>query len=326
MPRVIKIFGVGVVVGTLLVPSFIAMAPTVTARAVSQIKNLVVPEVKLIFVGDLMFDRGVLGSVNKNFNGDFNQLFESASFLKEADLTFGNLEGPASDVGRNVGSIYSFRMKPESLVAAQVAGFDVLSVANNHAGDWTIDAFSDTIHRLGQLNILSPGGGSTYNQARTVQIREVKGLTVGFLGFTDVGPNWLAAGVASPGILLATDPNYAEIIATAAREVDILVVSIHFGEEYQVKSNDRQKYLSRLAIDSGAKIVVGHHPHVIQETETYKDGVIAYSLGNFIFDQSFSKETMEGGVLEIIIQDKAIKSSTLKKITLTPQYQPVPTW
>ncbi len=327
MSRLIKVFGLIIISTTLLVPSVVVLAPTVARQAISQIKTLVTPrETRLVFVGDLMFDRGVLSSVNKNFSGDFNRLFDNVSFIGEADVAFGNLEGPASDVGYNVGSIYSFRMRPESLEAAQAAGFDVVSVANNHSGDWTVAAFADTVARLKNLKLLYPGGGNNYEEATTVQVKKVNGLTIGFLGFSDVGPTWLSATSISPGILLASDPRYEDIIKAAASQVDILAVSIHFGEEYKLSSNTRQQYLARLAIDSGAKIVAGHHPHVIQELERYQGGVIAYSLGNFIFDQNFSRETMEGGVLEVTIEDKDITSVQLKKVLLNNHYQPVPAW
>ena len=97
---------------------------------------------------------------------------------------------------------------------------------------------------------------------------------------------------------------------------------MHFGEEYQGNANDRQKKLAHLAIDSGAKIVVGHHPHVVQEVEQYKNGVIAYSLGNFIFDQNFSKETMQGLALEIVLDGAEIISVKQNKIKINEFFQP----
>ncbi|MCE9628591.1 MAG: CapA family protein [Candidatus Vogelbacteria bacterium] len=284
------------------------------------------PEVSLVFVGDMMLDRGVNFSVQKNFGGDFNQLFTELDFIREADIAFGNLEGPVSDKGRNIGSIYSFRMKPESLQAVAAAGFDVLSVANNHAGDWTSEAFVDTVARIKNLNILPIGGGNNYQEASLVKIKEVRGVKVGFIGFSDVGPNWLAVGSSSPGILLASDPQFDQIIKTAAESVDVLVTSFHFGEEYLATSTSRQQVLARRAIDNGASLVIGHHPHVIEELERYKNGVIIYSLGNFIFDQGFSKETMEGGVLFVKLDGKKIESAELKKVKLDSRFKPSPAW
>jgi gamma-polyglutamate biosynthesis protein CapA len=279
-------------------------------------------EIKMVFVGDIMMDRAVRSSVEKNLEGDYGRLFEGVGFLKDADLAFGNLEGPVSDVGHNVGSIYSFRMAPASLLAVRDAGFDVLSVANNHAGDWSLVAFKDTLKRLSELNILAIGGGESYEQASQVQIKEISGIKIGFLAVSDVGPNWLKATDLQSGILLANDPNLPTLIKKASEGVDVLVVSYHFGEEYKTHSNIRQQFLAHQAIDNGATLVVGHHPHVIQETENYKNGVIAYSLGNFIFDQNFSPETMEGGVWEVVLDGAQIKSTDLKKVKLNNFFQP----
>ena len=124
-------------------------------------------------------------------------------------------------------------------------------------------------------------------------IIEKYGMKIGYLGFSDVGPEWMKASADQPGLLLASNPRFDEIIRKASAQVDHLIVSFHFGEEYQAEHNTRQEYLSHRAIDNGAKIVVGHHPHVIQDTEVYKESYIAYSLGNFIFDQSWSEPTMQ---------------------------------
>ena len=104
---------------------------------------------------------------------------------------------------------------------------------------------------------------------------------------------------AQAGILLASDPDFNEIVKNAASQVDYLVVSFHFGVEYQTKHNARQEYLAHEAVDDGAKIIIGSHPHVVEDTEVYKNSYIAYSLGNFIFDQSWSQPTMQGMLLQI---------------------------
>jgi len=134
---------------------------------------------------------------------------------------------------------------------------------------------------------------------KTPTIIEKNGIKVGYLAFSDVGPTGMEAGTEKAGILLASDPNFNEIIKNASKQVDYLVVSFHFGEEYQPKHNARQEYLAHQAIDDGAKIVIGTHPHIVEDTEIYKNGYIAYSLGNFIFDQSWSKPTMQGMLLEL---------------------------
>lgn len=280
--------------------------PENTNGVISPIKTQA--ETKIYFVGDIMLDRGVLSSVNKNFNGNFSELFKNVTELKNADILFGNLEGPVSDVGNNVGSKYSFRMNPSVLTTLKDVGFNILSFANNHVGDWNVSAFNDTLKRLGENNILATGAGINKDYAAIPVIIEKNGIRFGFLGFSDVGPNWMEAKENKPGILLASDPNFSSIIKTAKENTDVLIVSIHFGEEYEEIHNKKQENLAHLAIDAGADMIIGHHPHVIQDIEYYKEKPIFYSLGNFIFDQYFSKETMRGMVVMATFDGKELKN------------------
>jgi poly-gamma-glutamate synthesis protein (capsule biosynthesis protein) len=275
------------------------------------------PEIKdpnfvtLSFVGDIMMARGVRNSVVKNFNNDYSALFEKAEVLKKSDIVFGNLEGTASDQGVDQKNLYSFRMDPAVITALRGAGINVLSVANNHVADWGRDAYIDTLSRLKENEILFAGGGNNKEEAKKVAVIEKYGMKIGFLGFSDKGPNYMTASDEKAGVLLASDPNFDEIVKSAAEQVDYLVVSFHFGEEYQTTHDARQENLAHRAIDDGAKIVIGHHPHVVQDTEVYKNGFIAYSLGNFIFDQSWSKPTMQGMILDIKLNNNG--SMTVRK-------------
>ncbi len=257
-----------------------------------------------------MLDRGVKSSVNKNFSGDFNQLFKNVEIFKNDDISFLNLEGPVSDIGHKVGSIYSFRMPVDTVPVLKNMGIDIVSFANNHVGDYTIAAFTDTMERLLQNEISWTGAGYHYDDAKTVRIITVNNIKIGFIGFSDVGPEWMKAGTKNAGILLANDPNFIEIIKTAKEKSDVLIVSFHWGEEY-VTYNQRQKSLAENAIDSGADIIVGHHPHVPQEITYYKEKPIIYSLGNFMFDQNFSSATMSG----LVVQVEVKKDGSIQKLT-----------
>jgi poly-gamma-glutamate synthesis protein (capsule biosynthesis protein) len=289
-----------------------------------------VPDIKdpnfvtIAFAGDIMLDRGVKNSVIKNFNNDYSELFgkskELRSVLKKSDIVFANLEGTASDQGADQKNLYSFRMSPAVIPTLKGAGISILSVANNHVGDWGRIALSDTLARLKENEIFVTGGGQDKTQAETPVIIEKYGMKIGFLGFSDVGPNNLEAGENKTGILLANDPNFETIIKNASAKVDYLVVTFHFGDEYKPKHNARQEYLAHKAAEAGAKIIIGSHPHVIEDTEVYTPksctqnscvSFIAYSLGNFIFDQSWSKPTMQGMLLEIKLNRDG--SMTVKK-------------
>jgi LAS superfamily LD-carboxypeptidase LdcB len=126
----------------------------------------------------------------------------------------------------------------------------------------------------------------------------------------------------SPGILLANDPLIREIIKNAKTQSDVLIVSIHWGDEYKTVHNARQESLAKMAIDSGADMVIGHHPHVIEDIDTYKDKPIIYSLGNFIFDQYFSKNTMRGMLFEATYEGNNLINYESKTITLNKKFQP----
>lgn len=278
-------------------------------------------KVTLAFGGDVMLDRGVKSSVDRNFAGDYSRLFEKLTPLKDADISFVNLEGPVSNTGNNVGSKYSFRMDPKVLDVMRYAGIDIVSFANNHVGDWNKSAFNDTLSRLKQAGIKYTGAGTNKAVAIEPTIIEKNGLKIGFLGFSDVGPDWVKATDSSSGILIASDPDFENIIKNANQKVDILVVSFHWGVEY-ARHNTRQQTLAYKAIENGAELVVGHHPHVIQDTEEYKGALIMYSLGNLIFDQYFSEETMQGLIVETKFSGDKIESYDKKLVKLNSYFQP----
>ena len=287
--------------------------------------------VSLVFAGDVMLDRGVKNSVNKNFNGDYSALFKNLNVLKSADISFVNLEGPVSDVGVDKHNLYSFRMDPSVAPALYGAGVSIVSVANNHMGDWGRDAFIDTMSNLKENEIQYAGGGLSESEAEQPTIIEKNGMKIGYLAFSDVGPNWMAADEKNPGILLASNPRFDEIIKNASKQVDDLIVSFHFGVEYQTKHNSRQQILAHSAIDDGAKIVIGTHPHVAEDTEVYSPksctqsscmGFIAYSLGNLIFDQYFSTNTMQGILLEIQLNKDGTMVINKDTVKLNKVFQP----
>lgn len=277
--------------------------------------------VTLGFAGDIMLDRGVRNSVNKNFLGDYSALFEKLNIIKSYDIMFANLEGPASDKGRDLGNLYSFRMNPSIIPALKGAGISIVSVANNHVGDYGREAYIDTLGRLKENEILYTGGGDLY-EAENPTIIEKYGMRIGFLGFSDVGPRNMEVTDENAGLLLANNPRFKEIITNASAKVDHLVVSFHFGDEYKNMHNKRQEYLAHTAVDAGAKIVIGHHPHVMQDTEVYKNSFIAYSLGNFIFDQKFSIETMQGMLLELKLYKNGEITTKKNIVKLNKVFQP----
>ncbi len=277
----------------------------------------------LLFVGDIMMNRGVEQVIQKEAGGNWDFPFEFiASDLRSADVTFANLEGPVSDKGSDKRNLYSFRMDPGVIEAVKDAGVDVVSFANNHVGDWGREAFEDTMRRLRRSNIQYAGAGWNRAEALSATSFDVKGKRVGYLAFSDVGPTGLAAGEALSGIALADVGTVQTAVRQAKETNDIVVVSFHFGDEYQQDPTKRQRTLARSAIDAGARIVAGHHPHVVQSVEEYNGGVIMYSLGNFIFDQNFSEDTMSGMMVKIEFEGDKVTAIIPMPVTLNKLYQP----
>lgn len=280
-------------------------------------------KISLGFVGDIMLDRGIKASVEKYGSGNYIFVFEKIKdYLNKFDILFGNLEGPLSDEGKDQGSIYSFRMDPRSAKSLKEAGFDVLSVANNHMGDWGRVAMKDTFQNLKDAQIMPSGGGENKEEAYEIKSITVGDVKIAYLSFSEFGKGYLEAGESAPGIAIISGEKLRVGIEKAKEENDIVVVSFHFGEEYKTEPNNYQKTFAHNAIDYGADLVVGHHPHVVETIEEYKGKYIAYSLGNFIFDQNFSKETMEGLVLKVTVENKKITDVSYDKSIINKYYQP----
>ncbi|MGQ9702965.1 MAG: DUF5719 family protein [Actinomycetota bacterium] len=208
------------------------------------------------------------------------------NLLQSADLAFANLECAVSYRGSPVsGKSFTFRGSPAALPAMRNAGIDVVSHANNHARDYGAEALVDTLHHLENNGIAHCGSGVDHNQARSPTFLAGNGLRVAFLAYSDVNYYGWPAGPGYPGVADASDPGrIATEISTARQRSDLVVVSFHWGEEKEYHPTSRQRYLAHLAVDSGADIVLGHHPHVVQGLEIYRGRLIAYSLGNFVFN------------------------------------------
>lgn len=277
----------------------------------------------LVFTGDVMLSRSVAIQVRKH-GGNYVFPFEPVlQFLHTADLLFGNFENPVSSRGINQGSIYSFRADPAAVEGLSAAGYSVLSIANNHIWDWGADALEDTVSLLKQGGISPVGAGSDKEEANAWTVKKVGGVRIGFLAFTDLYPKGLEAASGTPGISSFDEATTEQRIREEKKngDLDLVVVSFHWGDEYQTHSNAEQERIARGLVDAGADIVVGHHPHVIQEVEHYRDGWIFYSLGNFVFDQYFSPETMEGMVVKVFVKNKKISNVEFYKSQQNAAYQ-----
>lgn len=277
--------------------------------------------VTLLFVGDIMLSR-LIGDIMARNNDWRYPFLETADFLKSADITFGNLEGPISARGTKVGSIYSFRSDPRAIEGLLYAGFDVLSIANNHIWDYGADAVRDTLAVVKNAGIGIIGGGADYQGTHMPLIRDIKGTRVAFLGYTDLISPSLGSKTSKPAIAYLDIDQVIPDIKEARKEADLIVVSLHWGNEYETTHNLNQEKIAKALIDVGAQLIIGHHPHVVQPVEEYSGGYIAYSLGNFVFDQNFSPDTKTGLVLKVILKNKRISQVEQIKVGFTSSYQP----
>ncbi|MEX2054223.1 MAG: CapA family protein [Candidatus Colwellbacteria bacterium] len=275
----------------------------------------------MLFVGDIMLSRSV-GEYMETI-GDYRFPFtQVAQVLKDVDVAFGNLESPISSRGANQGSIYSFRADPRVVEGLTFAGFDVLSLANNHIWDWGKDALLDTVSTLKGEGMSPVGAGANHTQANQPVILEFKETKVAFLAYTNLLPQSLEASSESPGLSEFDLDKIKDAVVYLKDEVDLIVVSLHWGEEYETSSNAEQEEIAHALIDSGVDLVVGHHSHVVQELERYGNGWVAYSLGNFVFDQTFSKETMRGAALWVQLEGGDIRDAKLLPVYISPEFQP----
>lgn len=261
---------------------------------------------KLIAVGDIMLSRHVGRLIDAEGSGYPWRFI--AKHLRSADITFGNLESPISTGGEPLpGKGIWFRADPQVTDGLLEAGFDVVSVANNHILDFQEPALLDTLNTLKSFGLKPVGGGNNLEEARSPVFMEAHGVKVAFLGYSDMAdifwsqtkPRCLRATEDSPGVAPLEEEMIVEDIGIAKQEADVVIVSMHWGEEYADLPSQEQRELAYNLVDAGANVLVGHHPHTLQGFEVYKGGIIAYSLGNFVFDQDWADYTQEGILLEL---------------------------
>jgi poly-gamma-glutamate synthesis protein (capsule biosynthesis protein) len=272
----------------------------------------------LLAVGDVMVGRAV--EKKSGEHTVFYPLEPVQGYLKQADLTFGNLECAVTARDFAVSKLYRLKADPSVVPALSAAGFDVLSLANNHTMDCGKLGLMETISSLHGAGILTVGAGQDAVEARKPAMAEVRGLKVAFLAFTDV-PDGSGAFIAR-----GDSAAIVEAVALAKKQADLVVISFHWGEEYATAPLSYQRALAHAVIDAGAALVIGHHPHVIEGAERYRRGLIAYSLGNFVFDQH-EERGKRGLVLGCEVNHLGVKRAVLVPIVIREnQTRPPEPW
>lgn len=244
--------------------------------------------ITLAAVGDILLDRGVGEKIAKY--GTTYPFAQVRGILRSADITFGNLECPLSKRGTKILRPFCFQAPPRTVACLIDGGLDVVSLANNHTLDCGRTGLTETMETLRKTKIGWCGAGRNRTEAEAALVKKVKGIRLAFVGFTDVLPEGIFGGDGKPTIAYASEQAIRKAVQRARRQADIVIVSCHWGSEYESRPGAQQKQLARAAAEAGADLILGHHPHVLQGLERFRspDGkrsaLIAYSLGNFVFD------------------------------------------
>ena len=269
---------------------------------------------RLILGGDVMLSRHV-GKVARGLRDPAFPLRDLAPLLQSADIAFVNLESPFSDRGAVVEHGMVFKAEPEMIAALELAGVDVVSTANNHARDQGSHGVEFTLDWLERHRIAVAGTGTSAEAAHAGVVIERNGVKFGFLAYTYDQSNGNHPDI-DDRVAVMDLPRMREDVARLATRADAIMVSMHAGNEYSPKSNAQQVTFARAAIDAGASVVVGHHPHVTQPWERYGQGVIFYSLGNLVFDQFQRVETQRGVLADILFEGPRLAQASLLPVEM----------
>ncbi len=265
-----------------------------------------------------------IGRRIRETNDPAHPFVKIAPLLASADLTFVNLESPFADKGPRGEEGLVFRARPETIAGLVLAGVDVASTANNHTRDCGDHGVVYTIAWLREHHIEPVGTGENQEQAHAGVVLERHGVRFGFLGYTfdQSNGNWHDVDWR---VAMLDIPTMQADVASLLRKAEVVIVSMHNGSEYQPKPNRMQVEFAHAAIDAGATLVIGHHPHVVQPMDHYGRGVIFYSLGNLVFDQFQRVETQHSEIAEVVFAGKEITRAGSLPIRITrdgPEMEP----
>lgn len=261
--------------------------------------------ISILFGGDLMMARDISWKIDNIHEGNGNYLFEDLrDEIEDNDLIFYNLESPFGEDCPTARSTSMVFCLDEEKVDYLPKGkkFTVINLANNHITNTLYNGFELTEKILRENNFLTIGAGTNWSDVHNGEILEINNFKIGFLGYT-YSPN-----------IFAPDYEIAEIhiedlerdVKALREKVNFVIVSFHFGNEYKNLHNKTQEQIAHSAIDFGADLIIGHHPHVVQDFEDYKGKRIYYSLGNLLFDQHWSEDTRKGILVKLKIDQESL--------------------
>jgi len=264
----------------------------------------------------LMVGLGVRSNIEGSNSYDpFSQIGE---YLKSFDIVFGNLESVISDNGMKGNDYKSIQMRGpgKSINSLINAGFNVLSIANNHIMQHGEGAFLETIDALDNSNIDALGRVDSNGMSLPIY-KDIKGTIIAFIGFSMMPEKYNL----NTKYAISEFKDILSSVKKLKKECDILIVSLHWGDEYISRPSQEQIMQARLLADSGASLLLGHHPHVLQGIEKYKSSLIAYSLGNFVFDV-WQKQLRQSCILVVTIKNYQISDYVRIPVYIDDKFRP----
>ncbi len=258
--------------------------------------------VKIAIGGDVMFEGGLPQAME---NGD-NPLKFLSKFWDEYDIKVVNLETAAARPGRGApqpGKPYTFNAPLISLQRLHESGVNMVSMANNHSMDYQAEGLLDSLRNIESAGLVHFGAGATIESAFSPKLVTVRGEKIAFIGLNDVETFYGSVTPYRAGSAYFNQQYAQQAIAAARSKADIVIVYTHWGIEHQTQPTLRQREWGRKLIDMGADVVVGAHPHILQEKEVYKGKLIHYSLGNLVFVGMWDRPAaMKAEILTLEIQ------------------------
>ena len=257
-------------------------------------------EITLYAVGDVGLGRSINAFLKKekDLSFPFKKVFGA---FKSADMVLINLEGPFLRDCPVTTTGFLFCSEFDHVAVLTAGSVDIANLANNHMGDYGDQGVKQSEEALTSQHI-------SYTGLHNIAYKKIRDVTFSFVGFTDISAS-------TDLVSRATEEEMKSLLSEARRTSDVVVSIFHWGEEYSKTPTTRQQELAHFSIDLGADVVIGHHPHWVQSLEVYQEKLIIYSLGNFVFDQMWSRETREG-----VIAKLAFQKSLLASYSFTPVY------
>jgi len=302
--------------------AFIVIACILSLNLINENPDPPTDGLVLSFGGDVMLGNWIVDRAERT---GYDYFFKNIkSFFTEADISFCNLESPFTHTGVPFEKEYVFKVPPDLVKILSSAGIDVVSLANNHMMDYGEKGLINTMDTLKKHDILYCGAGRNKSEASKDVIIGKSGIRFGFLSYSMTFPKEFWAGEDKAGTAYPYEDEMIRSIEELDKTADIIIVSFHWGAEKSNYPKDYQIQFAHKAIDCGADIIIGHHPHVIQGVEIYRDKVIFYSLGNLVFG-SYSPYAKIGVISQVYINKKSIEKVQITPISIfnrEVQFQP----